>query len=110
VQQKLAIVSLSKGESVTVAARSAGVRSRSTIHRWLADSTFLAALDQHKADFADAVEAIRDTVKSKQVPPLVRLKSAQALVELLTVSHDRSGLVDRDTATARTVLPSGPGT
>src|SRR5215207_1482053 len=97
-KMKLAIAALARGETVADAAKAASVRSRSTINRWRTWPEFQQALEQHERDLSDAVSAIRRIVNSedKAVAPLVKLKAAIALSDMLTASApDRSGLVDR---------------
>lgn len=108
-RMKLAIVSLARGNTLTNAALDANVRSRSTLHRWMTWVEFQQALEQHRADLSDAVSAVRDLVKSPEVPPLVRLKAALALAGM-TSEPERSGVGynDRDDSIARTVLPITP--
>lgn len=108
-RMKLAIASLAKGNSITEAALDAGVRSRSTLYRWLDWPEFQQALEQHTRDRSDAVSAVRELVRSSEVPPLVRLKAALALSGM-TTEPERDGFAynGRDNAIARTILPIEP--
>lgn len=105
-KEKLFVAAISRGESVTAAARAAGIRGRSTAYRWLERPDVAAALEQHRADRSDAVQAIRDLVRSPGIPPLVKLKAATQLAEMTGGStKNGSGLTDRDAAIAGTILP-----
>src|SRR4051794_6938157 len=83
-RQRLAVAGGARGNSISEGAVDAGVRSRETLYRWMSWPEFQAAVEQHKADRADAVQAVRGLVRSAEVPALVRLKAVVELYRMTT--------------------------
>jgi hypothetical protein len=80
------------GRTETSAASSAGVH-RSTVHNWMNEPDFQAALADARQKCADlyqdslheiaalALDTIRQTLKNADLPPAVRLRAALAVLD-----------------------------
>jgi hypothetical protein len=92
--QVLAMGSLLRGDSITTAARAAGV-SRSTVHRWLSDDPVFATFyNQARREMAEAVEqslrmlsgaavtTLRRLMTRRSVSDAVKLQAALAVLKL----------------------------
>jgi len=91
-QQLKVIEALASGTSVTKAAETAGV-DRSTIYLWRKDSSFEAALNVARCEFADttrsrlreladdAVKVVRDVLEDPHAAAAIRLKAALSVLQ-----------------------------
>src|SRR5437868_847993 len=90
--QVAALTALLAGRPVRAAAKAAGV-DPATVHRWLNDPDFRAAQQAGRRQLAqqalaqlqsiteEAVKVIKDVMTDKRMPPTVRLRAAQIVVE-----------------------------
>ncbi len=89
--QTQVIAALASGETVTGAARAAGVH-RSTVHNWLADPAFSTEFDRIREDAAAriaeeiaalerlALTTLRSILEDPKASPSVRLRAALAVL------------------------------
>jgi hypothetical protein len=101
--QRVAVLALLAGSTLSAAAEAAGV-DRRTIHRWKQDPQFVAILNEKRHELASAsiqalralaplaVVVVRELMLDRRVSPAVRLRAALEVIDL--VYEDRIGPTD----------------
>lgn len=98
-KQSKAIAALLSERSIDAAAKAAGI-GQTTMHRWLNDDLFVAALRQAEAGLldaatrrllalqGDAIDALQNVLQDGDTPPGTRVQAARVVLEAMLKLRD----------------------